>query len=156
VCSQADRIAMNPAGGLRFSGLSSTYTYFGGLLKKLGVKADFVRIGGHKLAAEQFTLSGGSESAHQDHQEVVGQLVGVYLRDIGAGRHLAEGDLKRRLAKGPFLASEARAAGLIDTLAYEDEVERLMVEVMGRPVRVVDDRVSPSAPSRWGAEPKIA
>jgi len=62
VCSQADRIAMNPAGGLRFAGLASSYMYFGGTLKKLGVRADFVRIGDHKGAAEQYTLPAGSPS----------------------------------------------------------------------------------------------
>ncbi|HHH27596.1 MAG TPA: signal peptide peptidase SppA, partial [Polyangiaceae bacterium] len=41
VCSAADRIAINPAGGVRFAGLSTRYLYFGGLLEKLGVRADF-------------------------------------------------------------------------------------------------------------------
>ena len=41
VCSQADRIFLNPAGGVRFSGLKSQYLYFGGLLEKLGVRAEF-------------------------------------------------------------------------------------------------------------------
>src|SRR6185437_1731204 len=66
VCSQADRIAMNPAGGLRYAGIAGTYYYFGGLLKKLGVRADFVRIGAHKLAAEQFTMDRGSAVAQLD------------------------------------------------------------------------------------------
>ncbi len=69
VCSQADRIAMNPAGGLRFAGISSGYYYLGGLLKKLGVRADFVRIGAHKLAAEQLTIDRGSDVSRLDHQE---------------------------------------------------------------------------------------
>ncbi|HVK66058.1 MAG TPA: S49 family peptidase, partial [Polyangium sp.] len=61
VCAQADRIAMNPAGGLRFAGLSSQYMYYGGVLDKLGVRADFVRVAEHKLAAEQFTRKDSSE-----------------------------------------------------------------------------------------------
>jgi protease-4 len=156
VCSQADRIAMNPAGGLRFAGLASSYYYFGGLLKKLGVRADFVRIGAHKLAAEQLTLEHGSDVAHQDHQELVDQLEGIYLKDIGEGRGLAPGDLKRRIAKGPFIAPEARDAKLVDSLAYQDEIERFAADVMGRPVRVVDDAPIPRAPDAWGNAPKVA
>ncbi len=156
VCSQADRISMNPAGGLRFSGLSSSYYYFGGLLKKLGVRADFVRIGAHKLAAEQLTLERGTDVAEADHQELVDQIESIYLHDIGGGRRLSAAELKKRIAKGPFIASEARAADLIDSLAYADEIDRWANEVMGHPVHVLDDNPSPRAPDHWSHEPKVA
>jgi protease-4 len=156
VCSQADRIAMNPAGGLRFAGLASGYYYLGGLLKKLGVRADFVRIGAHKLAAEQLTLDGGSEAAHRDHQELIDELEQIYLHDIGGGRGIPADELKRSLAHGPFLAGEARAAKLIDTLAYHDEIERFAAEVMERPVRMIDDHPLPRAPETWSRAPKVA
>jgi protease IV len=156
VCSQADRIAMNPAGGLRFAGLGSSYYYFGGLLKKLGVRADFVRIGAHKLAAEQLTLPRGSDVAQLDHQELVDQFEQIYLHDIGEGRGIPPEELRQRIAKGPFIAGEARAAHLIDTLAYADEIERWAAEVMGRPVHLVDDSPLPRAPDHWSREPKVA
>jgi protease-4 len=156
VCAQADRVAMNPAGGLRFSGLGSSYYYLGGLLKKLGVRADFVRIGAHKLAAEQLTLDRGSDVAQRDHQELVDELEKVVVHDVAAGRGLAEAEVVKRLAKGPFLAGEARAARLIDTLAYHDEIDRFAAEVMERPVRIVDDSTVQRAPERWGKEPKVA
>jgi protease-4 len=156
VCSQADRIAMNPAGGLRFAGLSSSYLYFGGLLSKIGVRADFVRIGAHKGAAEMFTNETGTAVAKQDHQELVDELEKVLLSDVGGGRHLSMPELKSRLAKGPFIASEARAAGLLDTLAYADETDRVLEEVFGRRVRVTDDADVTRAPERWGQQPKVA
>jgi protease IV len=156
VCSQADRVAMNPAGGLRFAGVASSHYYLGGLLKKLGVRSDFVRIGAHKGAAEQLTLPGGTDVAHQDQQELVDQFESIYLHDVGGGRGIPAEELKRRLAKGPFVASEARAAGLVDTLAYDDEIERFAVEVMGRRVHIVDDAAPHDAPQRWGKEPRVA
>lgn len=156
VCSQADRIAMNPAGGLRYAGLSSTYQYFGGVLKKLDVRADFVRIGAHKLAAEQFTNEHGSDIAKLDHQELVNEIEKVYLHDTAEGRKLLPAELKARLAKGPFLAGEAQKAGLLDTLAYQDEIDRVVHEMMGEKVRVVDDAPPPKAPSSWGEGPKVA
>ena len=54
-CASADRIVVNPAGGVRYAGLKSQYIYLKGLLDKIGVKAEFVRIGPHKSAPEQFT-----------------------------------------------------------------------------------------------------
>lgn len=156
VCSQADRIAMNPAGGLRFAGLSSRYFFFGGLLKKLGVRADFVRIGAHKLAAEQFTRSESSDVGREDHKDLVDQFTQVYLHDVGGGRRIPSAELGRRLAKGPFLASEARAQGLIDVLAYDDEIERVVEELVGPGARIVDDEAPSNAPDRWTASGKIA
>lgn len=156
VCSQADAIAMNPAGGLRFAGLSTTYLYFGGLLEKLGVKADVVRIGEHKLAAEQYAMSRSTQVGRDDHQALLAALNDVYLRDVSAGRRIPVEELARRVARGPFIAREARESGLVDMLAYDDELGRVVEEVMGRASRIVDDSPSDEAPERWGSAPKIA
>jgi len=156
VCSQADAIAMNPAGGLRFAGVSARYFYFGDVLRKLGVHADFVRIGKHKLAAEQFALGEGSPVADTDHQELVDQLSGVLLRDVGGGRRISVRDLQQRMLKGPFFSREAKEAGLVDLLAYEDELDRVVDEVMGARTTLVDDVAPTEAPERWGNVPKVA
>ena len=156
VCAQTDHISMNPAGGLRFSGLASRYFYLGGMLEKAGVKADFVRIGAHKTAAEQFTLSGSTKVAHDDHQDTINELEKVLLNDVGGGRKIPVSDLKKRLDKGPFIAREAKAAGLVDTLAYEDEIGSVAEEVFGRTVRLADDTSGARAPSYWTDAPKIA
>ncbi|WP_245678235.1 signal peptide peptidase SppA [Chondromyces crocatus] len=156
VCSQADAIAMNPAGGLRFAGLSTRYFYFGDLLRKLGVQADFVRIGAHKLAAEQLALPRGTPIAAEDHQQLVDRLSDVFAHDVGGGRRIPKKELSRRISRGPFVAREAKEAGLIDLLAYDDELDKVVEEVMGARVSVVDDSPPKNAPERWGSEPKVA
>jgi protease-4 len=154
-CSQADRVVMNPAGGFRFAGLSSSYFYYGGLLKKLGVKADFVRIGAHKLAAESYALPASTEVGKVDHQELVDELERTFLHDVGGGRKIPLTELKRRIAKGPFVAREARDAGLVDSLAFEDELGRAVDEMMGRRSKVVDLATPPKAPDRWRGQPYV-
>jgi protease IV len=156
VCSQADRIAMNPAGGLRFSGVSSRYFYFGGLLDKLGVKADFVRIGAHKSAAEQFTLEGGTDIGRADHQETVDLAYDVLLHDVGGGLGISKSKLKATIARGPFIAKEARKEGLVHSLAYPDELGRWVDEVMGRNVTLSREVPFPKSPKRWQDGDKIA
>lgn len=155
-CSQADRIAMNPAGGLRFSGLSSRYFYVGGVLDKLGVRADFVRIGAHKSAAEMFVGSEGTATSKRDHQEMVDLNEAVFLHDVGGGRRIPVSTLRKTIASGPFVAQEAREAGLVDALVYPDELERFMAELLGAPVLLVKDRLLDDAPTRWAAENGIA
>ena len=155
-CAAADRIGMNPAGGLRFSGLSSRYFYFGGALRELGIDADFVRIGKNKSAAEQFTLAGPTDTARENHQDLVDQYESVFLRDVSAGRKMSRDKLKSTLAKGPFIAKEARDAGLIDTLVYPDEIGRFMADVMGRDANIVKSLPISDAPTRWRRDNKIA
>lgn len=156
VCSQANKIAMNPAGGLRFAGISSQYYFFGSLLKKLGVKSEFVRIGDHKLAAEQYTRSESSPIGREDHQALVDEFERLYLHDVGGGRRIAAAELKKRIEKGPFIASEAQKAGLVDLLAYDDEINSVVEETFGRRMRVVDDEPFSKAPNRWTSDKKIA
>ena len=73
-----------------------------------------------------------------------GALLGN-LHDAGEGRKLAPAELKARLSKGPFLAAEAQKAGLIDTLAFQDEIDRVVSEMMGGQTHVVDDAPLPRA-----------
>jgi protease IV len=156
VCAQADRIAMNPAGGLRFAGLSSQYMYYGGVLEKLGVRSDFVRIAEHKLAAEQYTRKESSEIGRVDHRELLAQLENIYMSDVGGGRRIPLVTLRKTMERGPFIAPEARTENLIDVLAYTDEMKRFAEETMGQPVRMVEDKPAAEAPNYWGAPAKVA
>ncbi|MCS6902578.1 MAG: signal peptide peptidase SppA, partial [Polyangiaceae bacterium] len=143
VCSQADRIYTLPAGGVRFAGLKSQYVYFGGLLGKLGVRAEFVRVAEHKTAPEQF-LVGPSPTASADHQETLRELEKTILHDLGGGRRISLPELKDRVARGPFTAQEARAAGLIDGVAHDDELDGLVAEVEGRRIPLIPVEASPA------------
>jgi protease IV len=155
VCSAADRIAMNPAGGLRFAGLSTRYLYFGGLLDKLGVRADFVRIGSHKLAPEQFT-DGSTAVGRSDHRALLSAYEDVYLAEIGRGRGMSREEAKKTIAAGPFIATEARDHRLVDQLVYDDEINRYTEEMFGERVKVRDLEFPSVAPEHWRAPPKIA
>lgn len=156
VCSQADRIAMNPAGGLRFAGLASQYMYYGGVLEKLGVRSDFVRIAEHKLAAEQYTRKDSSEVGRLDHKDLLAQLEGIYMSDVGGGRRIPLATLRKTMEKGPFIASEARDQNLVDVLAYTDEMDRFAEETLGSPVKMVEDRTPSDSPTYWGSPSKVA
>lgn len=156
VCAQADRVAVNPAGGLRFAGLSSRYFYFGKTLELLGVKADFVRIGPHKGAAEQLTMDGATEVARADKQDLIDDANDVVLHDIGGGRKLPLSKLKSVVAGGPYLAKEAREAGLVDALVYPDELGPFMDEVMGGNATIMKSLPVTDAPKRWARDEKIA
>ncbi|HKY38066.1 MAG TPA: signal peptide peptidase SppA [Polyangiaceae bacterium] len=156
LCSAADRILVNPAGGIRFAGLRARYFYYASLLDKVGVKADFVRIGAHKSAPEAFTRSSSSEVARDDKIDLLQQHEKHLTLGIAHGRKLTAPQVRERIAKGPFVAVEAKTAGLVDGYAFDDELEAEATKLVGMPVRLVDDERGPYAPRYNGANPGIA
>jgi protease IV len=139
LCSAADRILLNPAGGIRFAGLRARYFYYAGLLDKLGIKADFVRIGAHKSAPESFTRSGASEVARDDKIDLLQQHEKQLTQGIAHGRKLTPEAVRASITKGPFVAVEAKTAGFVDGYAFDDELEAQTSVLVGQRVRLIDD-----------------
>ncbi len=156
LCSAADRILINPAGGLRFAGLRARYFYFADLLEKLGIKADFVRIGAHKSAPEAFTRTSSTEVAQKDKIDLLQQHEKHLTWGIAHGRKLSPEQVRERVAKGPFVAIEAKTAGFVDGYAFDDQLEAETSRLMGESVRLLDDKRGPFAPTFNGSTPGVA
>lgn len=155
-CAAADRILVNPAGGLRFAGLRTRHFYFSTLLDKLGVRADFVRAGAHKSAPEQFTRSEASDVARADTTDLLQQNELWFAGDIAHDRGIPVEILRERIARGPFIAEEARRAGLVDDTAFDDQIERALMQLIGEKVELTElDRAS-FAPERFGRQRGVA
>ncbi|HTQ04079.1 MAG TPA: signal peptide peptidase SppA [Polyangiaceae bacterium] len=156
LCSAASRILINPAGGLRFAGLKTRYFYLKGLLDKLGIRADFVRIGAHKSAPEMFTRDSSSDVARDDKIDLLQQFERHFVQGVAVGRKQDPKTLRERIAKGPFIASEAKAAGLVDGFAFDDEVEREAGKLVGYPIHLLDDsHRADRAPRTFGVGRRI-
>lgn len=156
LCSAADRILLNPAGGIRFAGLKSRYMYFSGLLSKLGIRADFVRIGDHKSAPESFMREGSTDVARADKIDLLQQVERGFTIGVATGRHIDAEELRRRIATGPFVASEAKQAGLVDGFAFDDQLELEFSKLVGYRVNLQEDRRAPRAPEQFGESSGLA
>jgi len=156
VCANADRIVVNPAGGIRYSGLRTQFYYLAGLLDKLGVRAQFVRIGAHKSAPEQFTNEHASPVAAADHEDYLRNVEAVFVRNLGNGRHMTDERVRAETLKGPFIAKEAKDANLVDGFAYDDELDRVVREMVGKPIAPEKYEEPTDAPRAFGAHSKVA
>jgi protease-4 len=156
VCANADRIVVTPAGGVRYAGLASQYIYLKGLLDKIGVRADFVRIGPHKTAPEQLTNEHAGPIAAADYEDLLLQQEAVFVRNLSLYRHLSEERIREETRKGPFVATEAQAAGFVDGFAFDDEIERATDELVGHETPYVKYEDERKAPQAFGAPPKVA
>lgn len=149
-CADATRITLMRAGTLRWSGFRAQYLYLGEALDKLGVHWEYERIGPHKTAPEQFARSTGSPEAHEDYRALLAQQEGAFVQAVARGRRLTADDVRALGAKGPFTAEEAKSAKLVDTLAYDDELDHVVAETLGRRVPLTDHESEPAAPRRFG------
>ena len=154
-CASANRVVVNPAGGLRYAGLKTSHMYLAGLLGKLGIKAEFVRIGAHKTAPEQFMNEHASEVAKSDQEDLLRQHEAVFAKNMALYRGIPEERFREISAKGPFVASEARDANFVDGYAFDDELERVTQDVVGRKVPYQKFTEEKHAPKYFGPRGKI-
>jgi protease-4 len=155
-CASADRIVLTPAGGIRYAGLKSQYLYLKGLLDKIGVQGDFVRVGPHKTAPEQFTNEHAGPVANEDHLDLLRQQEAVFVRNLSIYRHMSEERIREVTAHGPFFATEAREAGFVDAFAFDDELERATKELTGHDVAYGKYEPETKAVRVFGPRPSVA
>ncbi|QRR03694.1 signal peptide peptidase SppA [Dyadobacter sandarakinus] len=124
VASVADKIYLNPAGGMEWNGLSAEYSFFKGTFDKLGVKPLVFRVGEFKSAVEMFSRSDMSEASKKQSLELITAINNNYLKNISASRGVPVEQLKS-LADSLGLENPASALKnkLVTHLGYADELE---------------------------------
>ncbi|MBL0196227.1 MAG: S49 family peptidase [Myxococcales bacterium] len=154
-CASADRVVLNPAGGVRYSGLKSTHIYLAGLLDKIGVKAEFVRIGAHKSAPEQLMNRSASDVARADQGGPAPQQRGrvrpqhVALQAHAGGadpRGHAQGAVRRRRGA----RREARRHARLRRRARPGHAGRRRPQGQRREIRRRGGRAAPLRPAKQG------
>ncbi|HSC86636.1 MAG TPA: signal peptide peptidase SppA [Polyangiaceae bacterium] len=156
LCAAADRILLNPAGSVRFAGLKIQSFYIQGLLDKLGIQADFVRIGKHKSAPETFVRNEGTPTALDDRADLLQQVERELTHSLSVGRHLSPEAVRKAAADGPFTAAEAKRAELIDGFAFDDMLDFKLSELAGESLFVEDGPFGPSKSNYFGPEGRLA
>src|SRR5258708_18374020 len=146
---------MQPAGGIDYAGLKSQYIYIKGLLDKIGVQADFVRVGPHKTAPEQFMNEHAGPVANEDHVDLLRQQEAVFVRNLAIYRHMSEDRVREVTRTGPFFGAEARAAGFVDGFVYDDEIDRAARELVGHEVGYTEYQDEVQAPRVFAGRPRV-
>lgn len=145
VASAAERIFQDPSGGIRLLGISSTLLFFRGLGDLLGVRADFVKIAEFKSAPEQYLRADSTPPAREQREAFTADVWAHLTAGIAEARHVSVEEARRFIDRGPYTASEAKSAGLVDELRHGDEVEEAIAAQLGRRVPL---RTPPRSPER--------
>ncbi len=128
VACGADEILMPESGTLMVHGLAAEVIFFKKAFEKFGIQADILKVGKYKAAAEPFTRSEMSPAFREEMESVLSDNFDILAEAIAARRDISVGQAKKLLDAGPYTPADAREAGLIDTIAYPDEVEKKLAE----------------------------
>ena len=121
--SVANTIMLNPLGALEINGLSAEPLFLAGALEKYGIGVQVIRVGKFKAAVEPFLLTKLSPENRQQTQKLLGDVWGEWRTAVGKSRKLSPQQLQAIADnQGLLLATEARQRGLVDKVAYFDQV----------------------------------
>ena len=122
LATAADRVCLGPSDQLMLKGLRAELMYFKKSLDKLGVTVDVEHAGKYKDFGDMFTRSDMSPETREVIDSVVDGIYGGIVEHIAAGRRKSADEVRAIIDQGPFTASQAQKAGLVDALQFEDEM----------------------------------
>jgi len=155
VATAAERLFLDPGGGIRLTGLTQTVLFYRGFGDKIGVRADFVKIAEYKSAPEAYTRTGSSEPAREQREQLLDDTYGNLVEGIAASRRVTPERAKQWIDAGPYTAMEALRAGLVDEVKTGDELDDALALQLGRRVALHDPPKSPVRQRDW-MQPKLA
>ena len=122
----ADRIYVTPLTTWEVIGMRIEAAYYRDALARLGVRAEVVKVAPWKTAADSLAEAEMTPAARDQYEWLLDSLYGDMVQAIAHGRGLDEATVRRLIDGAPWSAEEARAAGLVDAVLYEDELPALL------------------------------
>ncbi|MFG6096561.1 signal peptide peptidase SppA [Leptothoe sp. ISB3NOV94-8A] len=123
LASVADSLYLNPAGILELNGFRAEIQFLAGALSKYGVGVQVLRAGRYKSAIEPFTRTTSSPEEKQQTQALLTDLWQEFLTTASEARETTPESIQAIAEnQGLLPAAEAQTAGLIDNVAFYDDV----------------------------------
>ena len=132
LASVADKIYLQPEGGMEWSGLASDVMFYKGLLDKLDLRAEVFRPTAckYKSAVEPFILDKMSAANREQMQALVNSMWGTISGAVCESRGIDSVKMRRITDNLQVtLPEEALEYGFVDSLVYEDQMEDVFAEL---------------------------
>ena len=132
LASVADKIYLQPEGGMDWSGLASNVMFYKGLLDKLDLRAEVFRPTAckYKSAVEPFILDKMSSANREQMQALVNSMWGTISGAVCESRGIDSVKMRRITDNLQVtLPEEALEYGFVDSLVYEDQMEDVFAEL---------------------------
>ncbi len=128
LASGADKIIVPHTADFSVMGLYSQTMFFKDALAEVGVEMANFQISPYKSAVDPFSKSEASPEFQEQTNWLMDENWEFLTAGIAAGRGMSQDAFKKIIDEAPHTAPEAHQLGLIDHLAYDDEIEHLLFE----------------------------
>ena len=131
LASVADRVYLQPEGGMAWQGLSFTLTFFKGLLDKLDISVEVFRptVCKYKSAVEPYILDRMSDANRLQMTELAQSMWNTITEAVSVSRGIGIEQLNALADNlAVTLPEEALANGFVDGLIYEDQMNDIFAE----------------------------
>ncbi len=155
VAAQAGQVLAHPAATFRLHPPVLESVWLGGALDALGVDVDVARSGPYKSAAEELTRTAPSPEERTQQQALLDDAFASEIASLAQGRGRTPAEVALWLTQGALSAPQAAQLGLVDGLAYSDQLPTRVAEIQGMrgEIQPIDLARRPVGRSPW--EPPV-
>ena len=123
VASACDKVFLMPTASLDLTGMANYELFLRGTLDKIGAYPDALHIGDYKTASNTFTERTFTPAHREMAESLNKDLYEQLIKGLASGRHKTVQEIRQLVDHGPFLPEDAVRAGLVDDVAYDDELD---------------------------------
>lgn len=153
IATAFDEIGLQPGGMLGLIGLVAEVPFVRPLLDRLGIEAEITRRSAYKTAFDSLVEPGLTAANREMLNDLLDGLYGELVGAVAGGRGLPPATVETLIDGGPHGADEALAAGLVDRLAYRDEMLQAALALAGAASEAVPLEAYARRPDDAAGEP---
>ncbi|MEV4181279.1 signal peptide peptidase SppA [Streptosporangium canum] len=129
--SAFERVYLQPSGDVGLTGVAMEQRFLRGALGKLGVEYQMGQRHEYKTAANTFTQDHMTDPHRESMGRITESVTEQIVAGVAEGRGLEPTKVRKLIDEGPFIGAEAVEAGLVDRMAYRDEVYDEVKQAVG-------------------------
>ena len=122
IATAFDRIHLQPGGMVGLTGFLAEIPFIRPLLERLGIEGEVIRRSAFKTAFDTFVEDGLTPANALMMNDLLDHLYGQLVDGIAGSREMPPAEVEKLIDAGPFTDEAALGRGLVDGLAYRDEV----------------------------------
>ncbi|MCP4362917.1 MAG: signal peptide peptidase SppA [Chloroflexi bacterium] len=128
VASVADKIIIPPGTQFNVIGLRLETIFLKDALARVGLEADAVQISPYKTGPNFLSKAEMTPEQHEQLDWLLEETFDILTMAMADGRQMTAAEFRQLVDDAPHFAQTALDAGLVDAIAYEDELVYLLAE----------------------------
>ncbi len=126
IAAACDTVVLPESGMLMLPGVRAEVTFYKNLFDWLQIEPQMLRVGEYKSAGEPYTRSEMSPQFREELSAVLDSFYAQIVEQIATSRKLDPAKVQEIIDRGLLTAADAKAAGLVDQVVYEDAIAGLI------------------------------